>query len=151
MAIDSATLHWPLVARWKQSKEDGIIHWYLAGLHADGRFSGYAHFRLQSRRVNCGFNGSLNSEALRQVAAVVDVLAAASPREQLRWSSGLVGIGTRSSFRPIFELPLETDLDLDPKLLDAFRSLVELLQPAAIQSVDDAIASAGYEDDESDE
>ncbi|MDB5343459.1 MAG: hypothetical protein JWP89_1836 [Schlesneria sp.] len=149
MAVDSAAQRWPLVARWKQSKEDGIIHWYLAGLHADGKFWGYAHFRLRSRRVNCGFTGTLDSDVLRQVAAIIEVLVVVPPREQLRWSAGLVGIGTRSSFRLIFELPLETNRDLDPKLVAAYRSFVELLQPAALQSIDDAIAN--YDEDESEE
>ncbi len=151
MSVDAVEQRWPVVARWKESKEDGVIHWYLASLHADGQYWGYAHFRLQSRRENRGFTGTLNGDVLVQVAAIVDQPALVSPGERPDWSSGLIGIGTRSSFHLIFELPLETDRDLDPKLLAAYRSFVELLQPAAIQSVNDATASADYDDDESDE
>jgi hypothetical protein len=151
LAVDSAEQRWPLVARWKQSKEDGVIHWYLAGLHADGKYWGYAHLRLESRRVNCGFSGTLNSDALRQIPAIVEVLAVPSPLEPLRWSAEFVGIGTHSSFQRIFELPLEADRDLDPKLVAAYRRFVELLQPAATLSIEDAIANAEYDDDESEE
>lgn len=135
MTVVSAKERWPLVARWTQSTDEGAIHWYLRGLQPDGRLWGYAHFRLRSKHENRSFAGILPADLLLQITTIVDGFD--SPGEQSERSGSLIGIRTRSSLQPLFELPIKADKALDPKFAAAYRSFVELLQPAVTQALAD--------------
>ena len=138
MTIDTGERQWPLVARWTKSTEDGVTHWFLGGLHSDGRFWGYAHFRLPSRQENQSFSGTLTGDVLVQIASLVDDLASDSPNDLPEHSLGLIGIGTRSSCRVIFERPFKTGNNLNPRFIAAFDSFVELLQPFVTKGIDES-------------
>lgn len=135
MTVVSAKERWPLVARWTQSTDEGAIHWYLRGLQPDGRFWGYAHFRLRSKHENRSFAGILPADLLLQITTIVDGFD--SPGEQSERSGGLIGMGTRSSVQLLFELPIDEDKFLEPKFMAAYLSFIELLQPAASRALAD--------------
>jgi hypothetical protein len=128
--IEPSSEMWPVLARWKQESDDGSIFWHLAGLRADRGFWGYVHFRTQSRRENRSFEGMLDTETFERVASLIHEIAGyAEDNNQAKPLDGLIGIGTRSSFRRIFGLRGGVAEPDHPSVARAYGELIDLIQP----------------------
>ena len=145
MTPTSARTRWPVVARWTQSTDGGIVNWYLAGLREDRGFWGYVHYRTSGRQDNRSFSGTLDNDTFARVASIVEEfdqnrLPDQTPAESDAFDA-LIGIGIRSSFRRVFELPSGAVDSVDSRSVMVFREFVDLLQPTLVDAV-----ARGYDD-----
>lgn len=127
MTTESGTF-WPLVARWTQSTDDGKIHWYVAALRQDRGYWGYAHFRTSNCRENRSFGGTLDRELFDRVTAIVAELSSGPPVVSQGPTEGVIGIGTRQAFHPLFELPCDNPDVPSLRTRALFEEFVQLLQ-----------------------
>ena len=128
---------WPVLARWRQRSDDGAVIWHLAGVRADRGFWGYVHFRTQSRQENRNFSGTLDQETFDRFADLIQVFVQhAKIGTDTKPLDGLVGIGTRSSFRRIFGIRDGIAEPDDPAIIRAYDELLDLIQPSLAANID---------------
>ena len=134
--LETSPEMWPVLARWRQPSDGGTVTWYLAGLGADRRYWGYVHFRTESRQENRSFSGTLDEETFNQVANLIQQMTEhADPYPKTEPLDGLVGIGTRSSFRRIFGICNGVANSHDVSVIRAYEQLLNVLQPKLIANL----------------
>ncbi len=134
--IEPPSEMWPVLARWRQHSDTGSITWHLAGLRADRGFWGYVHFRTQSQQENRSFEGTLDSEAFERVRDLIqEVTRYATDDTKPKPLDGLIGIGTRSSFRRIFGIRDGVAEPDQSSVVRAYGELIELIQPALAANI----------------
>lgn len=127
---------WPVVARWKQPSDGGTVSWYLASLGADRRFWGYVHFRTTSRQENRNFSGTLDEDTFNRVESLIQELVVHADLEpKTAPLDGLVGIGTRSSFRQIFGICGGEANPDDASVIHSYHELLNVLQPKLADNI----------------
>ena len=127
---------WPVLARWRRQTVGGSITWHLAGLRADRRFWGYVHFRTQPQQDNRTFEGTLNEETFGRISGLIQELAAYANNDvEVRPFDGIIGIGTRSSFRRIFGIRNEVAEPDHPSAVRAYWELIDSLQPTLAENI----------------
>ncbi len=127
---------WPVLARWRQQTDDGSNTWHLAGLRADGGFWGYVHFRTQSQQENRSFEGTLDAETFERVSDLIQKVARYGKNDiQHKPLVGLIGVGTRFSFRGIFGVRDEVAEPDRPSVVRVYRELIVLIQPVLAANI----------------
>jgi len=136
--IEPSSEMWPVLARWRQHSDGGTIIWHLAGLRADRGFWGYVHFRTQALEESRSFQGMLDEHTFeRSVKLIQEIERHAESASHPKPLDGLVGIGTRSSFRLIFGIRdgvAEPNVPSAIRACDELRDLIEPLLAANIIS-----------------
>jgi hypothetical protein len=126
----------PILARWKQSTKSGTVTWHLASLNDDGSFWGYVHFRTEERSENRTIAGRLNTEAFQSVRRLVRELGNCDAcDDKPKPVDALIGVGSRASFRHLFRLRDGKPEPDDSRAVQAFESIVEILQPRMMDAI----------------
>lgn len=129
---------WPVVARWRQTCGAGTVTWHLGGLRRDRGFWGYAHDRTAAKRENRSFEGQVDATTLARVEQLIEQLDGLPTDDQtLTVVDGLIGIGTRSSFRRLVAVHGAKAQPDRPEALRLYHEFLELIQPFVAQAAKD--------------
>jgi hypothetical protein len=137
-ALDHPTnLSWPLRGRWDQCCENGKVNWFLGALCENQRFWGYAHFRTTARHENRNYSGLLGLASFERIRLIIEpyskspaIVDQSNDRQRI---DGRFGAGAAHSWRSVIEIRYG---ESTTAVVDAFNSIVGLLQPAAFDAID---------------